>query len=63
MLSDNVKARRMLSDGTYALKEKCGEERISQEVFIKEAQIKREFETQKEEAFIVKIKKFFAGLK
>lgn len=37
MLSDNTKARRMLSDGSYVEKEKQGEEIASQEIFMKEA--------------------------
>lgn len=40
LLSDNTKARRMLSDGSYVRKEKQGEERIAQEIFMQEAMIK-----------------------
>ena len=37
MLSDNVKARRMLSNGCYIPKEKQGEEIVAQEIFMQEA--------------------------
>ncbi len=37
MLLDNTKARRMLSDGSYVLKEQKGESISSQEIFMKEA--------------------------
>ena len=37
MLSDNTKARRMLSDGSYVLKEQNGERIVAQEIFMKEA--------------------------
>ncbi len=37
MLADNVKARHMLSNGCYILKEKQGEEVIAQEIFMQEA--------------------------
>ena len=37
MLSDNVKARRMLSNGCYIPKVKEGEEIVAQELFMQEA--------------------------
>lgn len=37
MLSDNVKARRMLSNGCFIPKEKQGEEIVAQEIFMQEA--------------------------
>lgn len=37
MLSDNTKARRMLSDGSYVLKEQNKERIVAQEIFMKEA--------------------------
>ena len=37
MLEDNTKARRMLSDGSYILKEQNGERIVAQEIFMKEA--------------------------
>ena len=44
MLSDNVKARRMLSNGCYIPKEKQGEEIVAQEIFMQEA-MERKAET------------------
>lgn len=37
MLADNTKARKMLSDGSYILKEQNGERTVAQEIFMKEA--------------------------
>lgn len=37
MLADNTKARKMLSDGSYILKEQNGERIVAQEIFMKEA--------------------------
>ena len=63
MLSDNVKAREMQSDGTYALKERAGEEKTAQEVFMREAMNAAEKASQTERTLLERVKDFFANLK
>lgn len=63
MLSDNVKAREMQSDGTYALKEKNGEEIIAQEVFMKEAMSEEKGKEAPKKTFLGRMQEFFAKLK
>lgn len=60
MLSDNVKARKMLSDGTYVKKEKVGEELCAQEFFMKEALSARREVVKDELTLMQKLKRFFA---
>ncbi len=52
MLSDNTKARRMLSNGCYILKEKKGEEISAQEIFMQEALEKKEEPVKPKDSFI-----------
>ena len=60
MLSDNVKARKMLNDGTYVKKEKIGEDLCAQEFFMKEA-LSAKSEVVKEELTLMqKLKRFFS---
>lgn len=59
MLADNTKARKMLSDGTYAPKEKTGEEIIAQEVFMKEAMNTEQKEEGEKSSFFRRLKEFF----
>lgn len=59
MLSDNVKARSLQSDGTYIMKEK-GEKQInSQEIFMREALTVRKSEKAEGKSFADHLKKFF----
>lgn len=60
MLSDNVKARKMLSDGTYC-KKKGGDKRIcAQEYFMKEAlNAKRPVKAEEKKGVFVRVKGFF----
>ena len=59
MLSDNLKAREMTSDGTY--RKKKGTERAvnSQEVFMKEAMNARRVYTKKKESVFKRVKDWF----
>ena len=55
LLSDNMKARRMLHDGSYVRKGKRGEELVAQEILMQEAlEMKRE-EIKPKESFFQKI--------
>ena len=60
MLADNVKARRMLSNGCYILKPKDGEEIDVQEIFMQEAMEKKVVIEQPKKLFLEKL---FALLK
>ena len=62
MLADNTKARKMLSDGSYVLKEKTGEEIVAQEVFMKEAMNIPSKEIKEELSWWKRLKQFFANL-
>lgn len=62
MLSDNVKARSLQSDGTYAMK-KDGEKEInSQEIFMKEALIPRKEKKEEAKTFVNTVRNFFKNL-
>ncbi len=60
MLADNVKARKMQSDGSYVLKEKRGMDIIAQEVFMKEAMESVPLKTVEKSSLWEKIKKFMS---
>ena len=62
MLADNTKARKMLSDGSYVLKEKTGEEIVAQEVFMKDAMNIPSKEIKEELSWWKRLKQFFANL-
>lgn len=62
MLADNTKARKMLSDGSYVLKEKTGEDIIAQEVFMKEAMCAPTKDAKGELSWWKRLKRFFANL-
>lgn len=59
MLADNVKARKMLSDGTYVKKEKNGEDICAQNIFMGEAIRAKEEEVKEELSLIERLKRFF----
>ena len=59
MLTDNVKARELKSDGVYYKKEKGTSKINSQEYFMREAITVRHPEGRKKESFIDKIRKIF----
>lgn len=58
MLSDNTKARRMLSDGSYIMKDNDGADVTAQEVFMKEALMVKHSEVKTELSFIGRVKQF-----
>lgn len=59
MLLDNVKARVMLSDGTYAKKERHGDDICAQNVFMGEALRAKREEVKEELNLLQRLKRFF----
>ena len=61
MLSDNTKARRMKSDGSYVMKAQNGTEVVAQEIFMKEALAPQKKEKREELSLWERIKRLFFG--